>query len=185
MEKKQLQSILNTVNILKKLEQYSINENDIVNYGYRKYTQLVYCLINKCLTEFESEINVVNNLYKISSLYDKMEIYFIFNEKNLSKIFLSIKDDDVEILINLNINEINFYFRYINNEYLIVNFNKKKNINDVIYGDEKKKQKEIKTNFYDLSEIINDLKIHEIQDYYKSLEEFIKCLIKIKEILEK
>lgn len=178
MDEKQFQSLLKAVNIIKKLEKYSINEDSIINNGYRKYIKLVYDIINNCLTEFESEIISVDYMYSISSTYDRWEIYFIFNEYNLSKIYLTINDgNDVEILINLDSNEINFYLKYINNEYLIVKFNKNEKSNDVRYRNKIIKEK--KTVFNNLNEIINDVKKSNIEDDCNFLQKFEESIYEI------
>ena len=178
MDEKQFQSLLKAVNIIKKLEKYSINEDSIINNGYRKYIKLVYDVINNCLTEFESEIISVDYMYSISSTYDRWEIYFIFNEYNLSKIYLTINDgNDVEILINLDSNEINFYLKYINNEYLIVKFNKNEKFNVVRYSNKIIKEK--KTVFNSLNDIINDVKKLNTEDECIFLQKFEESIDEI------
>lgn len=180
MDEKQFQSLLKAVNIIEKLKKYSINEDSIINNGYRKYIKLVYDIINNCLTEFESEIISVDYMYSISSTYDRWEIYFIFNEYNLSKIYLTINDgNDVEILINLDSNEINFYLKLLNNEYLIVKFNKNEKSNDVRYRNKIIKEKKKKTVFNNLNEIINDVKKSNIEDDCNFLQKFEESIDEI------
>ena len=180
MDEKQFQALLKTVNIIKKLENYSFNEDSIINEGYRKYIKLVYDVINNCLTEFESEIISVDYMYSISSTYDRWEIYFIFNEYNLSKVYLTINDgNDVEILINLDSNEINFYLKNLNNEYLIVNFNKKEKSNDVRYRNKIIKEKKKKTVFNSLNDIINDIKKLNTEDNCKFFQKFEESIDEI------
>ena len=178
MDEKQFQSLLKAVNIIKKLEKYSINEDSIINNGYKKYIKLVYDIINKCLTEFESEITSVDYMYRISSTCDRWEIYFIFNEYNLSKIYLTINDgNDVEILINLDSNEINFYLKLLNNEYLIVKFNKNEEFNVVRYSNKIIKEK--KTVFNSLNDIINDVKKLNTEDECIFLQKFEESIDEI------
>ncbi len=175
MDEKQFQALLKTVNIIKKLEKYSFNEDSIINEGYRKYIKLVYDVINKCLIEIESDIRVVDYIYQISSIYDRWKIYFIFNENDLTKIYLTIHDrDNVEILINLDSNEINLFFRYLNNEYLIVTFTKNEKANNIIYNNKIIKKK--KTIFNNLNDIINDIKKLYTEDdckFFQKIEDSI------------
>ncbi len=178
MDEKQFQSLLKAVNIIEKLKKYSINEDSIINNGYRKYIKLVYDIINKCLTEFESKITSVDYMYRISSTCDRWEIYFIFNEYNLSKIYLTINDgNDVEILINLDSNEINFYLKLLNNEYLIVKFNKNEKFNVVRYSNKIIKEK--KTVFNSLNDIINDVKKLNTEDECIFLQKFEESIDEI------
>ena len=133
MNEEIIKSILKTINNISKIENYSIKEKNIINDGYFNYIKLVYNIINKCLKEFESDINIVDRIYKIDSIYDKWKICFIFKENNLNKIYLTIKDNDnIEILINIDTTEISFNFIYTDDKYLFVKFNKQKRINDVI-----------------------------------------------------
>ena len=133
MNEEIIKSILKIINNISKIENHSIKEKNIINDGYFNYIKLVYNIINKCLKEFESDIYIVDRIYKIVSIYDKWKICFIFKENNLNKIYLTIKDNDnIEILINIDTTEISFNFIYTDDKYLFVKFNKQKRINDVI-----------------------------------------------------
>lgn len=181
MNEEQIYSILKVSNILKELEDYSIKEDDIVNEGYCKYIKLVYHIIKKCLKEFESDISIIEYMYKISSKYDKGEISCIFNANNLNKIYLLIKNDyNIEMSINLDSNKIMLQLIYTDNEYLFVKFNKQEITNNVIYCNKSvKKKKTVLNNIY---EIIDDINKKDIQENCQFLMKIKDSLYEIKKI---
>lgn len=179
-----IQSIFKTTDTVKKLENYSINENDIINKGYCSYIKIVYSVIKKCLKEFESEISIVDYMYNITSTYGKWKITFIFNENNLNRIYLTINDsDNMEIAIDLEPNEINVHLINKDDEYLIVKFKKKEIINDVVLCTNNIKRK--KTGLNNLYDIINDISRRNrfsIQDKCEFWQKCIKIIDEVKKV---
>ncbi len=184
MNEDKLSEMFKALNIIKNLEKITIDSKDVENTGYSNYLNFVYSIVNKCITELESNINIIDYMFKVNCLYKNWKICFIFKEYNLSKIYLTINNKNVDISINLNSLEIKIYLEYKESIYLTIKFKKDEKINNVVYI-KKNNKIEKKTDLNNLYEIINSFEIDFLQKDLKFLNEVKDTVYELQYIFKK
>ena len=181
MEKKDFQMIISTCNIIEKYKLYSINEKEIANKGYLRYITIILNIINKCFSEYESEVKAIDNIYKVKVVYNELEIVFV-NMKNNLKLFLTIKNkENMNIIFILNEFELNIYIESDQKEYLLVKYKKNKELSTIEYIKNNIKEKR-SVHIYNLVEIINYVSKNVLQDellIWEKIKDFCEKMEKL------